>query len=165
MALDLTDLHTVLGKYVKAINTWNGYLAALSTAKGDIFTVLEAEDLEDLYVDLPSQFTGFQDAVSSWISTLISEVEDVLTDEAYVLEELPIYATDVTSVLNAIFDKMEDDSATIESSVVTLGGQDIDVQSAAVSPSTAATIIGQLYASRRLDGVNDPSSLVTAHTS
>ena len=165
MALDTTDLLTVLGKYVKTINVWNGYLTALTSAKGEIFTVLEAEDLEDLYVDIPSQFAGFQSAVTSWISSLIGEVEDLLVDEAYILEQLPIFATDVTSVLNAIFDHMEDNSQTIESSVVTLGGSDLDYKASTVSPSTAAVIIGQLYATRLLDGVSSPSSIVNAHTS
>jgi hypothetical protein len=166
MALDITDLLTVMGKYVKTINTWNGYLTALSTAKGDIFTVLEAENLEDLYVDIPSQFTGFQDAVASWISSLIGEVEDILTDETYVLENLPISASDVTTVLNAIFDQMIEDADTIKSSVVSLGGLDQDEYYFIPSADAASTSSGpRVFVTRTLDGVNDPSSLVSAHTS
>jgi hypothetical protein len=166
MALVLNDLFTVVGKYVKTINTWNGYLTALSTAKGEIFTVLEAEDLEDLYVDIPSQFTGFQSAVSSWISSLIGEVEDLLVDETYILENLPIFTSDVTSVLNAIFDQMIVDEDTIESSVVTLGGSDTDQAKFVATTYAAGTAGGpSVFVTRTLDGVNDPSSLVSAHTS
>ena len=166
MALDTTDLFTIVGKYIKAVNTWNGYLAALETAKGEIFTVLEAEDLEDLYVDLPSQFAGFQSAVSSWINSTIGEVEDLLTDEEYVLENLPISNTDVVSVLNAIYDQMVAESDTIKSSVVSLGGSDTDY-SAFQFNNGDALVTGsrpRVFVTRTLDGVNNPSSLVTAHT-
>lgn len=166
MALVVADLLTVMGKYVKTINTWNGYLTALGTAKGEIFTVLEAENLEDLYVDIPSQFEGFQAAVSSWISSLIGEVEDLLVDEEYVLENLPIFASDVTTVLNAIFDQMLADGDTIESSVVSLGGSDIDQNHFTPSLTGAGTSsAARVFVTRTLDGVNAPSSLVTAHTS
>lgn len=165
MALVTTDLLTVIGKYVKAINTWNGYLTALSTAKGEIFTVLEAEDLEDLYVDIPSQFEGFQSAVSSWISTLIGEVEDLLVDEEYVLENLPISSTGVTDVLNAIYDQMVDEADTIKSSVVSIGGSDTDqTHFIFTQAGLSMTSSPRVFVTRTLDGVNNPSSLVTAHT-
>ncbi len=164
MALDSTGLFTVIGKYVKAINTWNGYISTLESLKDEIFDKLEDEALQDLYVDLPSQFLGFKNAVTSWISTLISEVEDILLDEDYVTDELPIFQRDVTSVLNAIYDYMVDNSLTIKSSVVTLGGNDQDTGVLVVNSSTAATTAkGRVYLTRTLDGVSDPSSSVTAH--
>lgn len=162
MALNVTNLLTVVGKYVKTINTWNGYITALETAKDDIYTVLDNENLQDLYVDLPAQFEGFKSAVASWISTAISEIEDLLTDETYVLEELPIFSSDVTTVLNAIFDKMTTDNDTIKSSVVSLGGSDVDQNHTSFTGSRSS---GRLFVTRILDGVSDPSSLVDAHTS
>ncbi len=166
MAVVLVDVFTVVGKFVKTINTWNGYLSALTSAKGDIFTVLEDQDLEDLYVDIPSQFAGFQSAVSSWVDSMIGEVEDVLTDEEYILEFLPIFSSDVTTVLNAIFDQMLSTTDTIESSVVSLGGSDVDQNDFTPCISGEGTSSApRVFVTRTLDGVNAPSSLVSAHTS
>lgn len=167
MALDSTGLFTVIGKYVKAINTWNGYISTMETLKDEIFDKLEDEGLQDLYVDLPSQFLGFKEAVGSWISSLIGEVEDILLDEDYVTDELPIFQRDVTTVLNAIYDYMVDNSLTIESSVVSLGGSDTDKASFAINSSTgsgySSTNHGKVFMTRKLDGLSDPSDLVTAH--
>src|SRR5690606_6292625 len=112
------------------------------------------------------QFAGFQSAVGSWISTLISDVEDVLVDEAYVLENLPISSYTVTSVLNAIFDQMIDDSDTIKSSVVSIGGSDTDQTDFVFTQAgLSMTSSPRVFVTRTLDGVNNPSELVTAHTS
>lgn len=166
MALDSTGLFTVIGKYVKAINTWNGYITTLETQKDDIYTVLDAEDLQDLYVDLPSQFLGFKSAVASWISSLIGEVEDILLDEDYVTDELPIFQRDVTTVLNAIYDYMVDNSLTIKSSVVSIGGSDADTGSAQILSGSASAYLSKprIFVTRTLDGLTAPSDSVAAHT-
>jgi hypothetical protein len=166
MALDSTGLFTVIGKYVKTINTWNGYIATMETLKDEIFDKLEDEALQDLYVDLPSQFLGFKEAVGSWIDSLISEVEDVLLDEDYVTDELPIFQRDVTTVLNAIYDYMVDNSLTIESSVVSLATVDTDKSSFVITSSSSSyssTNHGKVFITRKLDGISDPSDTITAH--
>jgi hypothetical protein len=167
MALDSTGLFTVIGKYVKAINVWNGYISTMETLKDEIFDKLEDESLQDLYVDLPSQFLGFKTAVGSWIDSLIGEVEDILLDEDYVTDELPIFQRDVTTVLNAIYDYMVDNSLTIESSVVSLAASDTDKSSFAINSSTGGGYSGfnhgRVFITRKLDGLSDPSSTVTAH--
>jgi hypothetical protein len=167
MAFSTSGLLTVLGKYVKSINVMNGYFAALETQKDDIYTVLNSAGIQDLYVNLPSQYEGFKDAVSNWIATVIDDVEAILTDEEYVLDELPISATDVTTVLNAIFDHMIANSETIKSSVVSIGGADTDQNKFTILRSDAASMLLDPYGfvTRTLDGVNAPSSLVSAHPS
>lgn len=162
MALDTTGLFTVLGKYVKTINIFNGYITAVETQKDEIFAVLEDEGLQDLYVSLPAQTQGFKSAVSGWIQTLIQATTGVLTDPEYVLDELAIYQYDITSVLNALYDYMVDNTITIETSVVTLGGADVALQaSGAVQQDTM--FFPLLFASRTLDGVNSPGNGVSAH--
>lgn len=161
MAFDHTGLFTVIGKYIKWINTLDGYIDALETSKDAVFTVLEAEDLEDLYIGLPTLTTSWQSSLNSWISSLISEVGKVLVDRDYVIEQLVLNATDVTTVLNTIYDYMVDNSYSFKPSVVSIGGSDtpVGVLDIAASPSEG----GQVYIVRRLDGVNAPSSVVTAH--
>ena len=165
MALNLTDLFTIIGKYGYAVNSVNSQFAELETIKNQIFDALEDEGLEDHYTELPAQIETMQTSVSSWIQTFISEIEGVLTDEEFVLENLPIFETSVTAVLNAIFDQMIADSATIQSSVIELGGVDTDMTSFVIDRTDAYTpdVESKVFVSRLLDGVNDPSDLVTAH--
>lgn len=161
MAVDLTALFTIIGKYVKSINSVYADITTLNTLKGEIFAELEAENLEDLYVTLPAQITTMQSSITSWIQTFISNVEDLLTNEEYILENLPISETSVTAVLNAIFDQMITDSETIKSSVVSLGGSDVDQTTFQVAGADTFDI----FVTRLLDGTSDPSDLVTAHSS
>lgn len=165
MALNLTDLFTIIGKYGYAVNSVNSQFAELETIKNQIFDALEDEGLEDHYTDVPAQITTMQTSVTSWIATFISEVEGVLVDEEFVLENLPIFETTVTAVLNAIFDQMIADSATIQSSVVTIGGTDADTGSFEIARTdgVAVDFPSTVYITRLLDGVNDPSDLVSAH--
>lgn len=164
MAFDHTGLFTVIGKYIKWINTLDGYIDALETSKDAVFTVLEAEDLEDLYIGLPTLTTSWQSSLNSWISSLISEVGKVLVDRDYVIEQLAINGNSVTTVLNQIYDYMTDNSYSFKPSVVSLGGSDVPKTTFATSSSTYAPYMSQVLVSRWLDGINAPSSLVTAHS-
>lgn len=162
MALNLTDLFTVIGKYVYAVNSVNGQFAELETIKDQIFDALEDEGLEEHYTELPAQIQTMQTSVTSWIATFISEIESVLTDEEYILENLPIFETTVTAVLNAIFDQMTTEGATIKSSITEIDTVDQDEAFFTVSGDLGSI---NVYVTRILDGVNDPSDLVSAHTS
>lgn len=176
MALDFSGLMTVIGENVKKIDIFNTLISSLETYKDDIYTDMAAEGFQDQYVPLPAQFLSMKNAVSGWISTLISDVTTVLLEPDLVLDELSLYSYDVTSVLNGLYDYMDDNSETIETSVVTLGGTDIHQKAASATVGTfsagTATTNGivftsdpppVLFVSRILDGVNAPGNGVTAH--
>jgi hypothetical protein len=164
MPASIAGLTNIIGKYIKTINTWNTLMGTtLEAQKDEIHTELVGENLQDLYIDLPSQFEGFKSAVSSWISTMIGEVEDLLTDEAYVLENLPIFATDVTTVLLALFDQMVADGDSFKASIVTLAGVDADQSFFVLDEGEADDDYGYVFVTRLLDGVNAPSSLADSH--
>lgn len=164
MALDFTGLMTVIGENVKKIDIFNTLITSLETYKDDLYTDLAAEGFQDQYVPLPAQFLSMKNAVAGWISTLISDVSSVLIEPDLVLDELSIYSYDVTTVLNALYDYMDDNSQTIETSVVTLGGSDVALaDSMAGDFSTSATLHPVLFVSRTLDGTSAPGNNVTAH--
>lgn len=166
MAFDHTGLFTVLGKYIKLINTMNGYVSALESGKDAIFTVLEGEDLEDYYTTLPGLTTGFQSNVNSWINSLINECKRVIVDRDYVLEQLVLNSSDVTTVLNTIYDYMKTNNYSLKPSVVSIGGSDVDKNRFLItrpSPYDTINAVGNVFVTRTLDGVSAPSSVVSAH--
>jgi len=161
MALVTTNLFTVLGKYVKTINVIDAYITAAEASKDEIFVEIELENLEDAFVGVPGQFESYKSGFAGWIQTLITNTTGVLTDEEYVLDELAISSFDVVSVLNAIYDHMDDADEYITPSVVTLGGADADIASTDIFNGTE--LPPALFVGRTLDGVNSPGNGVTAH--
>jgi hypothetical protein len=156
MALDHDNLFTVLGKYVKTINTFEGYKAVTDAALAEIFVILETYNVEKHYDPLVGQFDSFKDGVSSMTRTLIGDCTTVLTDRDFVLTELPISEYDITSVLEGLHAYMVTNSEDIQTSVVTLGGADADLAASGVATTEPATPI--LFVGRKLDGVNDPGN-------
>lgn len=173
MALDHDGLFAVIGKFVKTINTVNGYISALNSAEGEIYTILNTEALQRYYADpvnIPAQFDSFQSQVTQWTSALITDVSNILVDRAYVIDQLNLRSFSTTDVLNALYDYMILNSESLKSSVVSLGGSDVD--KAIYCQGTLAEthgVTGQdplypaLMVSRLLDGVNSPGNNVTAH--
>lgn len=185
MALDHDGLFAVIGKFVKTINTVNGYVSALNSAEDEIFAILEDEGLQRYYADpinIPAQFDSFQGQVAQWIAYLITNVQNILVDRDYVIDQLNLFNFTVTDVLNALYDYMIDNSETIKSSVVSLDSADVD--KTIVSVSSAFQAIALTYTEkthgivannnggefnpvlmcyRILDGVNSPGNNVSAH--
>lgn len=162
MALNVTNLMTVLGKGIKQINTLNGYFSALSTAKGEIYSVLDTANQEDLYVTVPGIYQSFYDQLAEWIQSLITWATAVVLDEETVLDELPLPSQDLASVLNGIIDYMHSNSVTVDASVVTLAAADTDkARFDVVRPEGNDEYVGfhvpQVFVSRLLDGINAPA--------
>lgn len=166
MALNLTTFFTVIGKHIKHLNIANGYFAALDTAKSDIFTVLNNASIVDLYVPLPGQIDAFQSSVAGWIQTLISDVQRVILDEGFVIDELPIASEDISTVLQAIHEYMLTSPDDIKSSVVSIGGSDVDVNKFTLASgilSAVTALEGTVFVTRTLDGVNAPNAEAQAY--
>lgn len=160
MAFDHVGFFTVLGKFVKTIDTVDGYHDAIETLKTEIRDVYEGEDLHDLYATMPTLVSGFQTNFTSFINSLITDLQNGLfADRDYVLEQLTFSGSGTTAVLNALYNYMVDNSLTIESSVVSIGGSDADKAAGTVSLAKGA----YLLCTRILDGVNNPGNGVSAH--
>lgn len=168
MALDVGDLMTVIGKPVKQINEMVTYFTELETAKDATYAVMDTAGLQDLYGPVPNIYLGYYGNVASWIQEMIQVVQSILTDEEYVLDELPIFASDVTTVLDALFDYMVENSETLKASIVTFSSVDTDQDLYGFQTGVGTLPTGArtpaVMVSRILDGVNPPSGLVSANT-
>jgi hypothetical protein len=168
MALNLTTFYTVIGKNVKQINEMVTYYTELETAKDATYAVMNTAGLQDLYAPLPNAYLGFYGSVAGWIQELVSHTQSIIVDEEFVLDELPIFASDTATVLDAIFDYMVLNSSTLKASVVTLAGADADISrvtfQTGVGSLPAGSVGPSVLVSRLLDGVNAPTNLVRANT-
>lgn len=153
MAFDHAGFFAIVGKYVKAINLWDGYIAAITSSKAEIRDVYEAEDLHDLYGTLPALLAQYQASITQAIFGSVSHLNGLLLDRDYTVEQLGLFDLSVSGVLDAIHKYMVDNSLTLETSVVSLGGSDTDNQIA------VGSVYGPyLFAHRKLDGVNSPGN-------
>lgn len=158
MAFDHDGFFAVVGKRIKAIDVWYSYIAAIESHKVGMQDILETEDLTDLYVTLPPMISSMQDNVTAWIQALIADVSNLFQNRTYVIEQLNVSEYTDTAVLNAVYDYMIANGESVKPSIVTLGGSDVDKNSAG-SPAYAP----QLFCCRTLDGVNNPGNGVAAH--
>lgn len=167
MALNLTTLFTVIGKDVKQINEMVTYYAELETAKDATYAVMNTAGLQDLYAPLPNLYLGYYGNIAGWIQEIVSHMQSILTDEEFVLDELPIFASDITTVLDALFDYMVTNSSTLKASIVTLAGADADYSRVTFQTGVGSLPVGAIgpsvFVSRLLDGVNAPSNRVGAN--
>lgn len=162
MAFSSTGFFTVMGKYIKAINVYDGYIDAIEAHKGAIYTVQAAQGVQDLYAPLPALFAGLEDQVTSWIFSLISDLQNLILNRDYVIEQLVVADESVNGVFSALFDYMVLNNVTIKTSVVSLAGSDVNEKASLAFDASAANssdLIGpRLYATRILDGFNPPGS-------
>lgn len=166
MAFSSTNYFTTIGKFIKHVNVWNGYLTALDTAKSDVSTVLNTYSLLDYFVPVPAQIDAFQAQVSGWIQQYIADVEAITLDETIVISQLPIISKDIQTVLDAIIDYMTANAVHVTASVVTLGGSDVDIKKFKLTPGGAGNgLEGNVFVSRILDGINAPSNRAAAKDS
>lgn len=153
MAFDHAGFFAIVGKYVKAINLWDGYIAAITASKAEIRDVYEAEDLHDLYVTLPSLIAQYQSSITQAIFGAISDLNGLILDRDYTVEQLGTFDLSVTGVLDAIHKYMVDNSLVIKSSIVSIGGSDTD------NAVGVGSVVGPyLFCHRKLDGVNSPGN-------
>lgn len=131
MALDYTTAETGifvhLGKYAWAFNDLLSIAdTLLPEARDDIKGSFAANAaLRAVLGDIDQTFNGFQQAVVGWRSGMASLVETRLLDRVTVLEELDTDAT-LQLVLTELIRRMNDDSASVNASVVTLGSPTAD---------------------------------------
>lgn len=165
MALDHVGLFTIIGKYVKTVNLWNGYISAMTTQKNEIRDAYEAEDLHDIYATVPTVVADAQNGVSRSINALVGNLRNLLLDRDYVVEQLGMSSFSVSDVLNALFKYMTDGSITIDTSQVSIGGSDADFASSTMGQGGNPGQYAEptLFCCRTLDGFNAPGNGVSAN--
>jgi hypothetical protein len=150
MALVVGDFFTVLGKYVKTTNVFDGLLATIDTGQTDIENILESNNLTRLFGNIPALFTGYKSNVVLWMERTNALASEFITDRDYVREQIPVQGDDLNSILLALIKYMNDQGTpdTVLKSVVTVATVDVT----GISSSTA----GDLIVDKTLDGVTPP---------
>jgi len=147
MALNTTTFFTVLGKYIKNVNVFNGLLSTIQTGSDDIETILESNNLTRLFGPIPNLFNGFKANVVLWIERMNGLVSEIITDRDFVREQIPVQGEDLNSILLALIEYINDESDSVTASVISVGS---------VSDNVTSTTIGDLVIDTTLDGVTSP---------
>ncbi len=120
MAINFTDLFTVIGKYIKTLNTLFGKLTEITTGLSDIEGVLEANTLNRLTVDLHLTFERMKRDVEGWTNDIIGELREVvITDRAFVRDKLVLQNTDFNSIMQEVINEMNSQAKDVLLSTMT----------------------------------------------
>lgn len=156
MALNYTDFFTVVGKYIKSLNTLFGFLTQITTGLSDIETVLEANTLNRLTVQLHPTFEQMKRDVEGWTNDIIGELRSiVITDRDFVRDSLILQNTDFNSIIQEIINDMINQSETVERSVGIAFGESFE------NGDTFFIIVGDetsAATANKLDAVTPPGS-------
>lgn len=158
MAFDHDGFFAIVGKYVKLIDQADGYIDAIESRKDEIQTIYGTEGILDTYITVPPLIDGIQQNITGWIQALVNDLENLITNRPYVIEQLQNEAFDVRSILHSLYDYMVTNGETIESSVVSLGGSDANEKASTNASGSNGELYPRLYVSRILDGVNSPGN-------
>ena len=122
MAINYTNLFTLLGKIVKGVNNVRAYYSALDTDRDAIYSVYNAQSQFALVSGLTPEYDAKQQSIVSWISALNSRALSTLQDRDLILEQLPLGdSNDSTSILREMIIDMIDNSESVDKNVVTVG--------------------------------------------
>lgn len=148
MALDYIQTFSIVGSYLDKINDYFMYYATLDDDKGDIDFLFAGENLVRLGDGLTEDYNDFKSEVSGWISTLISRISAVLTDEELIGQNFSFGQTATLDLVwPALIHDMNENSESVDESTSTVGVIEYDTQN---------TEIGVLVTGTTLDGVTPP---------
>lgn len=148
MAVPYTNLFTVLGKYIKHINSYTTIISDIATDLNDIEAILNTAGLIHLAEDLAPTFYGFEDDVTGWIGTIKGRMEQIITERDFMLDTLPVAeGADVVEVLRELRRAMVTDDEDVLESTVSVG---------ALTTSAENTTVGTAVGEATLDGVSSP---------
>lgn len=154
MAINFTNLFTLLGKTIKAVNNRLAYYSELDTDEAAIESVYSAQSRYDLLADVPNTWLNFKNSVLSWIATLNAKTVQTLTDPVLVLANLPLGSSNsINQVLPYLIADMVTQSKSVAANTVTIGS---------VSTSSTNPSVGSLLTSKVLDGYSSPGSNLMA---
>ena len=156
MAINYTNLFTMLGKLAKSTNNVRTYFGELDTDLAAIESVYASNSQYALLSAMPATYTGFKSAVLGWCDTIKQKASELLTDRDLVLENLPVGdQSDVNYVLARMIKDMVANTQSIEPCTVTVGSV-----TRTVTNSNAGTVI----VDTTLDGYSQPAQGFAANT-
>jgi len=127
MAINFTTFFTVIGKHIKSLNTLFGFLTQITTGLSDIETVLEANTLNRLSVQLHPTFEQMKRDVEGWTDDIINELRSVvITDRAFVRDKLVLQNLDFDSIMQEIINEMLSQTQSVDNSAPAPGAFSAD---------------------------------------
>ena len=159
MAFNSTQLFTVLGKYIKAINAMDGFISTYGAIDTDLETIMNSQGYLEYYSDVPDMATSIQNGVTTWINNLITNSKNIFLDRENVLEELAISSFDFDTVLKSIHEYMYYSDKTFKESLITLGG-DTGTGTTTILPSGTGpfTTTAKIIVSDKMSATQAPRS-------
>ena len=148
MAINYTDLFTVLGKIVKAANAYETEFAAMKTNRDTIYDQLSAKNIDYVGDGISTNVSQHIGALSSGISYYIAKAAALLVDPTMVTNHLPVTSNTLNTVLLALYDDMVIQNQSIKRATgMTIGS---------VNRTSYSLNCGDIAHTPVLDGVNAP---------
>lgn len=150
MAINYTNLFTLLGKLVKGVNNVKAYYAELDTDRDAIYSVYNAQSKFALVSGLTDEYDGKKQSILSWISAINSRALTTLQDRDMILEQLPLGdSTDITSILREIALDMIDNTESVAKNTVSVSS---------ITKNCVNANAGTIILDTVLDGFNSPAN-------
>jgi hypothetical protein len=157
MAINYTNLFTMLGKLVKGVNNVKTYYGELDTDLGAVQTAYSTYSQFSLLQRIPDTWRGFKDNVYNWIGQINGQAFSLLSDRELILKELPIGSgASYQDVLPLLIADMVANSQHVTKSVVTIG---------AVTTTSVNASVGEAHINGVLDGYTPPGAGMSASKS
>lgn len=150
MAINYTNLFTMLGKLVKGVNNVKTYYGELDTDVGAVQTAYSTYSQFALLQRIPDTWRNFKEGVYSWIGQINGQAFSLLTDRELILKELPIGSgSSIQDVMPLLMANMIANSQHVTKSVVTLGS---------VTTTSTGASVGEAFVDAILDGFTAPGA-------
>ena len=150
MAINYTNLFTMLGKLVKSVNNVKTYYGELDTDVGAVQTAYSTYSQFNLLQRIPDTWRGFKENVYGWIGQINGQAFSLLTDRELILKELPIGSgASIQEVMPLLMANMVANSQHVTKSVVTIGS---------VTTTSVNASVGEAFVDGVLDGYTAPGA-------
>lgn len=150
MAINYTNLFTMLGKLVKGVNNVKTYYGELDTDVGAVQTAYSTYSQFNLLQRIPDTWRNFKENVYGWIGQINGQAFSLLTDRELILKELPIGSgASIQEVMPLLMANMVANSQHVTKSVVTIGS---------VTTTSVNASVGEAFVDGVLDGYTAPGA-------
>ena len=145
MAINYTNLFTLIGKCVQAANYYKSTFATMKTNGNEMFQVTADQNLDHLGDGVANAVSSHISGLSSGAQYWASKVTDILLDPTLVTNHLAITSVSLQTVLPALWEDMSANNQTIVESSPVVG-----------SLTTVGVGNGTLLTHLYLDDVSNP---------
>jgi len=150
MAVNYTNLFSMLGELVQRVNQFVGLYATVDTGLSEILADFDTAGRNDLEDGLTGTFDGYKRNLQGWVRGMNTKAEQVLMHRESMLEQLNLLnGPSLANVLTELWRNMVDNTETINRSTVTIG---------AVTTDCVNVGVGGLITGKMLNGVTSPGA-------